>query len=105
MNFGNKQPASKLGRSIVTSVATAQTAGATNFTTNFGSQTRSVRLIHTLTGGIWATIDSTGVITANSSAAFIAPNVEGYYECTPGQVLNFLTSSTSTGYVVVTELS
>jgi hypothetical protein len=30
MNFGNKQPASKLGRSIVTSVATAQTAGATN---------------------------------------------------------------------------
>jgi hypothetical protein len=99
MNFGNKQPASKLGRSIVTSVATAQTA------TYFGSQTRHVRLIHTLTGGVWATIDSTGVITANSSAAFIAPNVEGFYECTPGQVLNFLTTSTSTGYVVVTELS
>jgi hypothetical protein len=41
MNFENKQPASKLGRSIVTQIATAQT-NATQFTTPFGSQTYQV---------------------------------------------------------------
>lgn len=104
-NFGNKQTASKLGKAIVTAVTTGLSASATNFTTYFGTQTRHVRLIHTLTGGIWFTLDSTGVITAGSSANLLPINLPEYFECSPGQVLNWLTTSTSTGFVVVTEMS
>jgi hypothetical protein len=102
-NFGNIQPASKLGRSIVTQVATAQT-NATQFTTPFGSQTRQVRVVSTLP--IWITFDSTAVVTANSASALVSANQTGeYFAVTPGQVLNFISTSTSTGYVVVTELT
>jgi hypothetical protein len=83
-NFGNIQPASKLGRSVVTQVATAQ-VNATQFTTPFGSQTRQVRIASTL--GIWITIDSTAVVTANSASALIPANATGeYFAVTPGQV-------------------
>jgi hypothetical protein len=102
-NFGNIQPASKLGRSVVTQVATAQ-VNATQFTTPLGSQTRQVRIASTLT--IWATLDSTAVVTANSASALIAANQVGeYFAVTPGQVLNFISTSTSTGYVSLTEVS
>jgi hypothetical protein len=97
------QPCSRLGRSIVTQIATAQT-NATQFTTPFGSQTRQVRIASTL--ALWITIDSTAVVTANSASAFIAPNVTGeYFGCSPGQVLNFISTSTSTGYVSLTEMT
>jgi hypothetical protein len=101
-NFQNVQPASKLGRSIVTQVATAQT-NASQSTTNFGSQTRQVRINSTLS--IWATFDTTATVTANSSAVLISPNVPEYFAVTPGQQLNFISTSTSTGYVVVTEIA
>jgi hypothetical protein len=101
-NYQLWQPASRLGRSIVTQVATAQT-NATQFTTPFGSQTRHVRLVSTLT--LWITIDSTAVVTANSAAAFIPANTPEYFGCSPGQVLNFISTSTSTGYVALTEMS
>jgi hypothetical protein len=101
-NYGNLQPASRLGRSIVTQIATAQT-NATRFTTPFGSQTRQVRLVSTL--ALWATIDSTAVVTANSSAAYLPANTPEYFGCSPGQVLNFISTSTSIGYVSLTEMS
>jgi hypothetical protein len=105
MGFYEKQPASRLGRSIVTQVATAQ-VNATQSTTAFGSQTRQVRVAHTFTGGIWVTIDSTTTdVTANSSAAFLPGSFPEYFSCSPGQHLNFLSTSTSTGYVVATEMS
>jgi len=47
------QPASRLGRSIVTSLATAQ-VNTTLFTTPFSAQTYQVRIASTL--GIWATL-------------------------------------------------
>src|SRR5262249_14344026 len=95
--------ASRLGRSIVTQVATAQT-NATQFTTPFTAQTYQVRIASTLP--IWITIGSTTVVTANSAAAFIAPNVVGeYFAVTSGQVLNFISTSTSTGYVTFTEIA
>jgi hypothetical protein len=100
MSLWNGQPSSRLGRSIVTQIATAAT-NATQFTTPFSAQTYQVRVVHNFTGGIWATIGSTAVITANSSATYIPGNVPEY----SGQVLNFLTTSTSTGYVVVTEMT
>lgn len=100
-----RQPSSRLGRSIVTSMARAQVASATNFTTPFSAQTYQVRVAHNFTGGIWATIGSTAVITANGSAAYIPANLPEYFAVTSGQVLNFLTTSTSTGYVVVSEMT
>ena len=104
MSFYSKATASRLGRSIVTQVATAQT-NATQFTTTFGSQTRQVRIIHNFSGGIWAVVGSTQVVTANSSAVLLPSAFPETFVVTPGMVLNFISTSTSTGYVVATELS
>ena len=104
MTLWNGQTASRLGRSIVTRIATAQT-NATQFTTPFAAQTYQVRVCHTFTGGIWAVIGSTQVVTANSSATFLPGSTPEYFAVTSGQVLNFLSSSTSTGYVVVSEMT
>jgi hypothetical protein len=49
---------------------------------------------------MWATIDSTAVGTANSALALIP-----YLCVTPGQVLNFISTSKSTGYVLLTEMT
>jgi hypothetical protein len=46
---------SRLGRSIVTAVATAQT-NASQTTTPFGSQTYQVRVTHTFANGIWISV-------------------------------------------------
>ena len=102
MSVWEKMSSSRLGRSIVTSLATAQ-VNATLFTTPFGTQTRQVRVSSTL--ALWATIGSTAVITANSSAALIPANLPEYFTASPGQVFNFISTSTSTGYVVVTEMN
>jgi hypothetical protein len=96
MGIWNGQQSSRLGRSIVTQVATAQT-NATQFTTPFAAQTYQVRLTSTLP--IWLTIGSTAVVTANSASALLPANVPEYFCVTPGQVLNFISTSTSTGYV------
>jgi len=96
------QSASRLGRSIVTQIATAQT-NATQFTTPFSAQTYQVRIISTL--AIWATIGSTAVVTANSAATYLAPNWPEYFAVTSGQVINFISTSTSTGYVTFTEMT
>ena len=102
MGYWNKQTSSKLGRSIVTQIATAQT-NASQTTTNFGSQTYQVRINSTLP--IWATIDTTATVTANSSAVLLPANFPEYFTVTPGQQLNFIRTSTSTGYVSLTEMS
>jgi hypothetical protein len=103
MGFFEKQQSSRLGRSIVTAIATAQT-NTTLFTTPFSSQTRQVRVASTLS--LWATIGSTAVVTANSAAAFIPANAPPeYFAVSPGQVLNFISTSTSTGYVALTEMA
>jgi hypothetical protein len=92
------QQSSRPGRSVVTALT-----GATNFTTPFAAQTYQVRVVSTLP--LWATIGSTAVITANSSAALIPANVPEYFAVTSGQVLKFLTTSTFTGYVGVSEMT
>ena len=52
------------------------------------------------------TLDLTAVVTANSASALIAANAVGeYFAVSPGQVLNFISTSTSTGYVSLTEMS
>jgi hypothetical protein len=62
-----------------------------------------VRIVTTLP--IWATIGSTAVVTANSAATYLPANVPEYFIVTSGQVLNFISTSTSSGYVVVTEIA
>jgi hypothetical protein len=68
-----------------------------------GSQTRQVQIASTL--ALWATIDSTAVVTTNSASALIPANVPEYFCVTPGQVLNFISTSTTTGYVCLTEMT
>jgi hypothetical protein len=98
-NYQSWQPSSKLGRSIVTQTATAQPNA-----TQFGSQTRQIRITSTL--ALWITIDSTAVVTANSASALIPANAAPeYFSVTPGQVLNFISTSTSTGYVSLVEMT
>jgi hypothetical protein len=100
--FWKSQPSSRLGRSIVTQLATAQ-VNTTLFTTPFSAQTYQVRVVSTLP--IWATIGSTAVVTANSAASYLPANWVEHYAVTSGQVLNFISTSTSTGYVVFTEMA
>src|SRR5262245_63386069 len=93
------QSASRLGRSIVTQVATAQT-NATQSTTGFTSQTYQIRVYHTLNGtaGIWATIGSTATdVTANSSAVLLPAGWPEYFAVTSGRHFNFISTSTSPG--------
>ena len=104
MGIYQKQPSSRLGRSIVTSLATAQ-VNTTQFTTPFSANVHQVRVVHNFTGGIWATIGSTAVVTANSASAYLPGNFPEYFIVTSGQVLNFISTSTSTGYVTFTEMA
>ena len=55
MSYWKAQQSSKLGRAIVTQVTTAL-VNASASTTNFGSQTYQVRIVHNISAGIWATI-------------------------------------------------
>lgn len=99
-NFFDKQCASRLGRSIVTAIATAQT-NASQQTTPIGSQTYQVRVCSTLP--IWATFTSTSA-TANSDH-YIPSNLWEYFIVKPGSQLAFISTSTSTGYVCLSEMS
>jgi hypothetical protein len=97
------QPGSKFGKSIVTLIATAQT-NVTIATTPLSAQCRQVRLAHNMAGGIHATFGSAATVTT-TTANYIPVNVPEYFSVTPGQVLNFISSSTSTGWVTLTEMS
>ena len=100
---------SRLGRSIVTAVATAQT-NATQTTTPFGTQTYQIRVTHSFANGIWLAVCNS---TSQSSVVSAAAGVDSYfpnnwidfYSVTPGQALAFISTSTSTGYVSVTEMT
>jgi hypothetical protein len=100
MSFYEKQPASRLGRSIALTVTTA-----TQSTTAFGSQTRQCRVA--TANSIWITIGSTTTdVTAASSATFIPANFPEYFCVSPGQHLNWVSATTSTGNVMsVTEMA
>jgi len=65
---------------------------------SFAAQTYQIRVVSILP--IWATIGSTAVVTANSAATFLPGNWPEYFAVTSGQVLNFISTSTSSGYLV-----
>jgi hypothetical protein len=60
---------------------------------------------HNLSAGIWATIDTTATVTAQSSATWLPTSSPEYFAVTRGQQLNFISTSTSTGWVVLTEIA
>jgi hypothetical protein len=93
-----KAESSRFDRSIVTNI-TSGTASQT--TTPVGSQTYQIRVTSTLP--IWAVVGST-TATANSGALVPANRAE-YFITTPGQVFSFISTSTSSGYVVVSEMT
>ncbi|MFY9601734.1 MAG: hypothetical protein WBX05_21430 [Pseudolabrys sp.] len=98
MSFWNKQPSSRLGRSL----ATAITSGTvTQNTTTFGLQTYQIRVSSTLP--LWLTLTSTAA-TANSDH-FLPANIVDYFACTPGQALAFISTSTSSGYAGISEMT
>ena len=100
---------SRLGRSIVTQVATAQT-NASQTTTPFGTQTYQIRISHSFATGIWISVgNSTNQSVAVSATAgtdnYFPNNWIDYYSVTPGQALAFISTSTSTGYVSLSEMT
>jgi hypothetical protein len=104
MSYWKAQQSSKLGRAIVTQVTTSQ-INASVTTTNFGTQTCQVRIVHNIAAGIWATVDTTATVTAQSSATWLPTSSPEYFAVTRGQQLNFISTSTSTGWVVLTEMT
>lgn len=94
MSFWSKKPSSRLGRSIVTALSSA-----TQSTTNFGPQTYQVRISSTLP--VWLTLTST---TATANSDHLLPSgVIDYLTVTPGSALAFISTSTSSGYLAVSE--
>jgi hypothetical protein len=99
-NFFDKAPASRLGRAIVTNLATAQ-VNASQTSTAMSAQTRQIRYVSNL--ATWVNVGST-TATAQSDT-FVPANTVEHWICTPGQVVSFLSSSTSTGWVCITQMS
>jgi hypothetical protein len=105
----SRYTSSRLGRSIVTAVATAQT-NASQTTTPFGSQTYQVRVTHSFANGIWISVgNSTTASPAVTATAgtdnYFPQNWLDYYSVTPGQAFAFISTSTTTGYVSLTEMT
>jgi hypothetical protein len=103
MAFFPKQPASRINRA--TNLSWVGTG--TVVSTNFGPATWQVRVISPVAGYI--AIDNLGTVptTAGATGTFIAANVANgdTFACTPGEVLSFSSSSTSSASVNLTELT
>ena len=99
--FWAKAPSSRMGRSICTLIATAA-VNASQTTTPIGSAINQIRVVSNL--GIWITVGSSSVTaTANSDTYLPASTVE-YLTVSPGQAVAAISTSTSTGFFVVTEM-
>jgi hypothetical protein len=98
------------GKAGASRIIKAQNLGyagtATQVTTNFTSQTYQVRVISQVAGYI--AIDNTGTSLTSGAVGgtMIAANTASgdYFQCSPGQVLQFTSTSTTSGNVSVTEL-
>jgi hypothetical protein len=78
--------------------------GATVASNKFGTATQQIRVVTEVQG--WLSIGASTTVTVGTNGMKIAPNVEGeYFTVTPGQLAAFNSTSTSTGYVSVTEMA
>ena len=91
-----KQNSSRLGRALSHTVTTA-----TQSTTAFGAQCRQCRVA--ASASIWVTIGTTTTdVTAASSATYVPANAPEYLTVSPGEHLNWISATTSTGAMSVT---
>jgi hypothetical protein len=90
-----------LGRSICTNIATAA-VNVSQTTTNLGSQTRQIRLSSNL--ALWVTVGSSSVTATANSDSYVPANTVSYFTVSPGQAVAFISTTTATGAVSVTEM-
>lgn len=94
-NFFGKHPASRLGTVQVLQDTGSQSAITTGA---FGSATQQVRICSPKAG--YYRVDASNAVIGDS---FLPPNWPEYVTCNPGQTLSWISSSTSTGTITVTE--
>jgi hypothetical protein len=88
---------------ILNSLATAITSGTVSQAPAvFGQQTRQIRVSSTLP--TWIKYGD-GAQTAAAGDTWLPANVVDYFTVTPGQTFAFLSTSTSSGYVSITEMA
>ena|SRR5271154_4978724 len=102
-SFFSKNAASR----IIKSQNLAWIGSGTIVSTNFGPGIFHVRVISQIPGSV--SVDNLGTLptTAGGNGTFIAANTAAgdYFACTPGEVMAFSSTSTSSGTVSVTEMS
>jgi hypothetical protein len=102
-NFINNQPASRiLGNQYLQYTGNQASVPSTTFS----PQTYHFRIISQVAG--YLVVDSVNVAaTAQSSSMFIPASTVGgeYFKCVPGQAVAFISTSTTTGCVNITEMT
>lgn len=93
------QQSARILRSLATAIATAQVNTSTA-TTAIGAQTRQLRLASTLS--LWFAT-GTSTVTAAAGDSYLPANTIDYITVTPGQTFAFLSTTTATGYISISE--
>ena len=102
MGYYAKQHSSR----IIANQTLQSTGGSTAYLSNgVGTETFQVRIATNISGGVWVKIDSGANATAGSDT-WLAPNVVGeYFQCIPGMTISAVSTSTTTGFVSIAEMS
>ena len=108
MGYWDRQPSSRVVLNQY-----LQYAGSTSSvpSTNFGAFTHQIRVISQVAGylafGVGSTSGTTLAATAQSSSMFIPASTVGgeYFIVEPGTMCAFISTSTSTGIVNITEMT
>ena len=99
-----KQHSSRIQRSLATSIATAQVNTSTVLSTRFKTSTYQIRMASTL--ALWYSVgDSTNVTATAGTDTMLPANVIDYITVSPGQWLAFISTSTSSGYLSISEMT
>ncbi len=97
-SFFGKQPSSR----IIASQSIAYTGDtASHLGSSFGNQTFQCRIVTQVSG--YVRIDNGAAAT--TSDAMVISNNEYFFSCTPGQSVAFISTSTTTGNVSISEMS
>ena len=117
-NAFNKQPASRPNIYQTLNNAGGATPSTTVYSRKFSSGTQQIRVISTVAG--WCSIDQSTVAASTSVASAVvgSTNIPAtgmaipasaaggeYFIVTPGQLFTFASTSTSSGYVAITEMA
>jgi hypothetical protein len=107
MGYWDRQPSSR----VVLNQYLQYTGSSSIPSTNFGAFTHQVRVISQVAGylafGPGSTLGTTLAATAQSSSMFIPASTVGgeYFIVEPGTMCAFISTSTSTGIVNITEMT